>query len=505
MPLALSAPRSIEVVPASPRELPAAAPLREEIAKLPALKRLTALADFDELPGAAHHLLAAVRELTAEDFRALQSGKEKMPRFDRDSAMGAAFIQSLVERWMAVDEAGALAGLPNFWGKVMGDGGFDFAPLLLAVIDARPKEALRVFLAHPPDNAVDAVHYAFFRIAAHEPLLARNFLAECRNDAQRKSAEIGIAAGIAENDPSSGAALAIQLHSSGIYEVALAAAERIGPGAILDVVSKGTRDLLEPSTRNRLIVQYPDAEWETLPAEAPDPERSGVSMTVSELARGLAPEKRLKLLTRTAKFPESTRMELQGALLQAWCFDAPHDAMRWALENHADAGALEFAFRNWARTDTANATAWWQSLPPGATQESLSDAAQAAQSESGKTPDFEQLADTQMNKGADLDSTMRRWVSVDADAAVRWAQSLTDTAQRDRAYAGLAGAAGEKMQLATALDWVDAIAAPRAREAAAGEVFNIMWDHNHIAAREWISGLENTHPLWKQWMLREKE
>ena len=501
-----------KTVAAEPREAPAVRPLREEIAKMPALKRLSAVLDSRDIPRTAKHLLDAIGELSAEDFRALQSGKANMPHvsaYGFGNVFGAAFARSFVERWLAVDEAGALAALPDLAKKAHEHGQFEHGPLLRALIEAKPKEALRILVALEPDDMFgpvsNAVKMTFARLAALEPLLARNFLAECRDANQRRGAEIGIALGIAENDPSSGAALAQQLGASEIFTAALASAQKSGASAVLEVAMKAKRTWLSTHRLNALVMQYPGAAWESIPDDPNDKDdRRGIGSEVLDAAKLLSPETRQRLLQRTLTFPAFMRGELQAALLENWVADAPQDAAQWVLKNAVpekkdDAMALQFMYGTWLRQDREAALAWRESLP-GPAREHIAELHRIIPA-GGTTLNIAEQAQYMvgLDNFSGLDSTMQTWFTKDADAAAKWTHDLPDAVHKDRARRAYALAVAQK-DTAIAREWAESVASPRIREQAAKGILPFVQRENPAAARAWVQGLQGVHPLWKQWM-----
>ncbi len=503
-------------VAAEPRAVPVFRPLRDEIAILPAVKRLMSVLDSRDIPRTAKYLMEAIGELSAEDFRALQSGKANMPHvsaYGFDNGFTAAFARSFVERWLAVDEAGALAALPDLAKKAHGAGQFERGPLLLALIAAKPKEALRILVALEPDDMFgpisSAVKMTFARLAALEPFQARNFLADCRDANQRRVAEIGIALGIAENDPSSGAALAEQLGTSEIFTVALASAQKSGANAVLEVAMKAKRTWLSTHRLNGLVMQYPGAAWENIPDDPNDKEnKGGIGSDVLNAARLLAPETRQRLLQRTLTFPAFMRGELQAALLENWVADAPQDAAQWVLKNAVpekkdDAMALQFMYGTWLRQDREAALAWRESLPPGPAREHIAELHRVYPATGTKLNIAEEAQYmVELDNFSALDSTMQTWLAKDADAAAKWTQDLADAVQKDRARRAYALAVAQK-DTAIAREWAESVVIPRIREQAAKGVLPFLQRENPAVARAWIQGLQGVHPLWKQWMQKD--
>ena len=514
LPIVVAQKREPEAVAAEPREAPAIRPLREEIANMPAVKRLSAVLDSRDIPRTAKHLLDAIGELSVEDFRALQSGKANLPHISAygfGNVFGAAFARAVVERWLAVDEAGALAAFPDLVKKAHEHG--EHGPLLRALITAKPKEALRILVALEPDDSSgpisSAVKMTFARLAALEPLQARNFLADCRDATQRKAAEIGIALGIAESDPSSGAALAQQLNSGEIFAAALASAERSGATAVLEVAMKGKRAWLSTHRLNALVMQHPEAAWESIPDDPLDKDdRQGISGNVLDAAKLFPPEARQRLLNRTLTFPAFMRGELQAALLQNWVADAPEDAARWVLknavpENKADATALQFMYGTWLRQDREAALAWRESLPPGPAREHIAELHRVFLAAGTKLNIAEEAQYmVELDNVSALDSTMQTWFTKDADAAAKWTQNLPDAGHKDRARRAYAMAVAQK-DTAIAREWAESVVSSRIREQAAKGVVPFLQRENPAAARAWIQGLQGVHPLWKQWMQKD--
>ncbi len=496
--------------------------MREEIAKLPAAKRLANLFDGRDMSRSARHLLAALAEMTAVDFRLIQSGKERMPEpmaYGMDGAFGAAFAKSYAERWLTVDEAGAMAALRELVQKSQGVRRFSSGILLAALVELRPAQAVAELLKLEPDDdsgpVSGAVQLAFSQLGKSNPADARLLLDQCRAPALRKLAEAGIAMGVAVNDPVSGAALAQQSKLSQVFGVALAEAEKMGAGIVLSVVERAESGWLSSHERSRLIVAFPNAAWETLDVKINLYENSqGVESGVIDATRLLSAKTRENLLSRVEKFPASVRMELKAALLSAWAADAPREAANWAVQNPAadpkeNARALTLMFGEWNRRQPEQAKEWWSTLPPGDMREHLDSIASAKPPPSGA--DFRVKAaaavkesqSTAVSVIGPLNMAMAEWVAKEPEAAAEWARVITNQDERDRAFAAYAGAAARK-DADAAKEWAEAVSPGRMKERAAADVYLEIHRSNPTAAREWVSGLQGVHPLWKQWMLRHR-
>jgi len=499
----------------TPRAVPEFRPLRDRVAKLPPVRRLPEVIDGRDLPRTARHLLDAIAGLKAADFRALCDGTANLPSmmaYGIDKSFGAAFARSFVERWLAVDEKGALESLPGLAKKAQGAGAFTHGPILQALIAARPREALQTFLAMEPDDArgpvSSGVKDAFIRLASENPASARKLLDGCRDAAQRKTAELGIALGLAENDPSSGAAVAVQMNSAEVFQAALAAAEKIGDSAVFEIALKGNASLLPTYALNGLALRFPNAPWESI---APDAWKSetGIPLNVLETAALVSPEARARLLGRSADLPAFMKKDVQYALLMSWADDAPRDAMDWALQNAAatdsNSDIVALVFSKWQAGDRESAVAWLQSLPEAALRDRFAPRVRDAPKPVEEKPDPAVATSRALAAGdarEPFDSLVKKWFVSDPEAAAQWTLSLTDAQQRDRAFRAYAKAAASR-DPAAAREWIDGISDPRIRGDAARDL--VLSTVNKAAMHEWVGGLREILPLRKQWLLRITE
>ena len=502
------------------RAVPEVRPLRGEVAKLPAVERLSQVLDARDLPRTARHLLDAIAALSAADFHALGEGTARLPSvmaYGIDESFGAAFARSFIERWLAVDESGALDSLPALAKRAQVAGSFDAAPVLRALIAARPRETLRSFLAMEPDDAGGPVSSglkeAFTHLAAENPASARAVLADCRDARQRQAAELGIALGLAESDPVSGAAVAAQMKSDEVFRAALSAAEKKGDGAVFEVALKGNAILLPTYTLTGLALRFPGAPWESIPAEGREPS-GGVTVDVLDTVAIMPPAARTRLLERSADFPAFMKDAVRNELLSAWVSDAPRDAVEWARTNAAirntAEGTLGSLFAKWQTQDRAAAIAWLESVPDAALREGLAPWIRSAPKSPEEKPDLagataHALAAPENSEAAShFDLMVKEWFASDAEAASQWASSLTDSRQKDRAFRAYARAAVDR-DTAAARAWIDAISDPHLRADGVSELVRASAGKDKAGMREWLGTLRDIEPLRKQWLLRITE
>ena len=205
---------------------------------------------------------------------------------------------------------------------------------------------------------------------------------------------------------------------------------------------------------------------------------------------------------------------VRSNLLWAWADDAPGDAVEWARTHASTRETAEDTLGNllarWQRQDRAGALAWLESLPDAAMRARLTPQIRSAANPVEEKPDLAGAAahaltaPEKSEEASHFDVMVNEWFASDAEAASRWASSLTDPRQKDRAFRAYARAAVAR-DPAAARAWIDAISDPHLRADAASELIRSKAYQDRAGMREWIAGMSAIEPLRKQWLLRIAE
>jgi hypothetical protein len=518
-----------------------------------ARKRLADAMQGDDTAVAAERLLAWIQGATIEDFRQLvaEGGKFPVPVFTGfNERFRSAYFDALAERWFTVDPNGALHAMQSVRDQLRKSDEkysirvWEADGLLKAAARVRPVEVLKDWPLEKESGGLNTVVQGGLEsLAAQDPAAARKLLERIGNPESLKLAEEFIARGIARSDPVAAVAIGKRLKDPGVFSHALAAAERISPGAIRDVVSAIGEDLTSVWSFSELLLRHPDLGG-ALPNMAEPKREYGASDELQAEADRLSPEERQKILDHFDSLPASVRGPMGTAVTSAWARTEPDKAADWAMKHATPTDrsgpgnvAAEMVFLRWINNTPEAAVAWWRSLPPGPLRDAMGTNASTFLAEQGDlesalelfhprsgTEDEQAaahltqiLAERDPARAAEsllkvpdgilLKDASRKviesWFPRDPDAVARWVESLPPGPRRDNAtQAFIEQAAAESPTGAG--EWVKTIADRRLRQDAAMQVYWRMQMENPAAAIEWIRGLDGVDPRWHARMLRIK-
>ena len=327
---------------------------------------------FKAALGSAAQVLAVIDAMTAANFQHLADDPRSvsLPYLGSpDAEVRDGFMDVLIERWFAVDAAGAVAGILAAEKKLIigpgqvwvGSGEFS-----AALARVRPDLMIEVALEKGSwDRYNHDIPTAFTVLGERDPAAARRFLERIADPDLRRSAEGNIACGVAAHDPLAGMVLALSLRDPGVFKTAIFAADRLGSGALEQVLSACERKFPKGLDLSELILRHPDVEWGTITRDGPGGIYGGAGGELREAAR-IAPEKRLHILDRLPEFPPDAGEKIATALVAAWSREEPQQATEWALA-HADtmdakaaaSRRVAAAFSQWSIADRETATSWW--------------------------------------------------------------------------------------------------------------------------------------------------
>ena len=496
----------------------------------------------------AARALAAIDAMTADDFQHIGDHPGSVPvlmAYGFDPEFSGAFMDALVERWLLVDPAGAVAGIREFEKKTAGntasewtDEGQFFSAFARThpemLLDALPEKAVW----DPFDRSLSA---AFNVLAKRDPAAARGYLGHFTDPEQRKSAEVAIAQGVAENDPVAAVALARALDSRAVFDSAIAAAKRRGSAALRDVLRANAKKFSVGQALPELALRDPDEDWEALAGDAPDDMRFVLVQTHTEAGR-LTPEERARRIAGLDRLPPNLRGLMAGMLVRAWAKDDPRAAAEWTLA-HAKPGdgdapesqRVGAAFYPWLQADEAAALDWCAHLPASPLRENIASGAAASLARAGKidaatamlgshpgakssdaiaaiaearaesdpaaTAAWIDSLPPEIDTAGAMNALVEKWTQRDAAAAAGWVEAQPAGTRRDAALQAYTHAAAELDPIAAG-EWTATIADPKARTAAAEYVFRQMSRRDSAAARAWLRALPGVDPVWRERFLR---
>ena len=537
--LIAATPAPIAPATPSPEKAPAATPAPD--ATKPPDERLRSALHVKSPLESAARALAVIDAMTADDFKHLADKPGSFPTpsshgFDQE--FSDAYMNALIDRWFAVNPAGALAGIQQMEKKLIikpgsvwsGSGEF-FSALARTRPEVRlgtlPEKALW-------DNGDPSLATAFTALAKRDPASARGYLDRFADPEQRKSAEVAIAQGIAENDPPAAVALARTLDSAQVFESALAVARRRGAGAVRDVLIANAKKFPLAYNLPELALRDPDEDWAALTGDTPG-DQHGVSMQTIAAAERLTPEERERCLASLDRLPPNLREQLTGTLLGAWAKDDPRPAAEWAV-THAkpedseapESRRVEWPFHTWLRADEAAALAWCARLPASPLRDDLTNGAAAWLANAGniaaavsllRPRDGEKSSyaiaaiavarakddpaaaaawidslppDT--DTGGAVGALVEKWAGREAAGAASWVEAQPAGPRREAALQAYTRAAAE-LDPAAAGEWAAAIADPKARTKAAEYIFRQWTSRDPTAARAWLRALPGVDPV----------
>ena len=499
----------------------------------------------DDIFVAATRWQAWLDSATVDDLQKFIADAKSLPRplfNDYQQQFRQAFYASLVERWFALDE-NALASIRKLNDAMKDINSYEASQLMFAATKAKPEQFLTGLNDMKPSLSNDESS-AFRHLAARDARKARE-LAAALTDKARKSAEIAIIQGIAEDDPLSALALSRSLDpndAAGVHGAIIAAAERIGPGMLRQVFADSGGAFEKSYAARNLLLRYPDLAAFLKPGETKpltySPHPAHQQFREVDL---MAPDDRARRIEQCATMPEGLRDSVAAALAASWARDEPMKASDWAMKlakpespqspaNHA----AHFAFLRWIHIDRPAALAWLRSQPDSPLRTSIGtnaasflaeagdfDSALALCRPNGSQADQEPTAHfvqiyaerepaaaaawlaTMPNAidGQTASKVVEAWYPNDPLAVGRWVESLPAGKGRDEALNALVQKLSWRSPAAAA-EWAETIVDPTLREKAAGLAFYSLSRDDPTRAREWMQNLGGVQPKWKERMLR---
>jgi hypothetical protein len=509
----------------------------------PAFEQLIAVLDSKRPFQSAAAALVVIDRMTAEDFQHLLAAPHSFPNLDAlrfDLDFREAFLEALVERWLAVDQEGCIAGIQRLEGKL--DGRLPARGALAAALtDLRPELLID---ALPPGASWEqhewgAIPSAFTKLAARDVSAARSYLAQIDDPDLRKAAEIAIARGIAESDPVAAVALAHELKSEDVLRSALTSAQRLGAGILRQVLAANAGQLKLSRNLLELILIHPNEDWSGVAGQAAGP---GMSVPALHVAKRLTPEQRQAVLESAASLPAGVRDQITELVVYHWATSEPEQAADWSLAraNLAMPEAPESvrvgaAFYRWAIADERPALAWWSRLPesplrtqlgngmaeglasrgrvdeaeklfrpiPGAPTAQALGRIVAARAEQGPSAAAEWLQSMppEVETAAATKSLLEKWITKDAAAAARWVETQPAGTLRDAAVQAFTAAAALR-DPGAASEWVPTISDRNLRSQAAELVFASMKSTDAAAAAAWLRSVPGLDAAWADRIIR---
>ncbi|MEO8351698.1 MAG: hypothetical protein ABI680_08200 [Chthoniobacteraceae bacterium] len=471
----------------------------------PAGERLkSAFRDRSPLKTAANAVVV-IDAMTAEDFRELS--KTSYPSltpsgYGPNDDFNVAFMDALVARWIEVDPDGALAGIREKESKLILDHGrmVDSGQYIAAFARLRP-EAL---LAEMPTGATwdrfdGTLRSAFQELGARDGAAARGFLDRITDPDRRKEAEVSIALGVAKNDPIAAMTLARHLDDKSVFSAAPAAAERIGPGIMRQVLMMNDGKFSTGSELTQLVLRHPDEDWSAFASDEPSALTGAPLGAISEAAQ-LSPEEFEHLADRLDELPTSVRGSVATALFMNWSDQEPEQVARWAFARAKpdDATAienivLEGAFTRWKVADLEAAERWWSSLPDSKLRTRLGAGLAASLATAGDTEKAIALIrpEAAAESAGIVRSIAARQARENPAAAADWLTSLPATFDISKAVVPVIEAWTGR-DAAAAANWIEAQPAGPARDEALKSFIRTAAQSDPGAASAWVTTLSES-------------
>lgn len=486
-------------------------------------------------------LMPLIDALTLEDFRWLESHPSDFPilrekEFDRK--FREQFLNALLERWAALDPDRVFAAASKIESKMKAMKLIASSDLVDALVRSRPDLVLESSTADANRRS-----QALRELAKRDLAAARRYRDRCSNDAERKSADVAIARGLASSDPLAAAALARELNAPEVFLDAVNAAARLGGDVLQQVLEGSKKELGDKLDLPSLILRYPNISWESLPVEISQ-KKEHIGLGIFDDARRLKPAEREALIARLDQLPPGTRDNVASAVAATWANQEPQAALDWAFSRASgedvaspESQPLSWAFWEWLRADKDAAMAWASQLPASPLRDSLSCHAATHLARIGETDAALQLfkpvtgpanaglvqnlvsaeakrdpvaaaawldslpADVEVGKAPK--TIVSRWFSRDPTAAAKWVESLPAGRRREYALQAYARAAADT-DPALAGEWAAAVSDPVQRARAAEAVYRELSDKDPATAREWLKQLPGLDENWRNTILRRQ-
>jgi hypothetical protein len=404
-----------------------------------------------------NELYLAIEAFGAEDLRALlgdaaslKAFSEKLRKFDH--APKDQVIPALVARWLAVDEGGALAGLPLVLEALpFGD---DLRKKIVEVFAKKRPEAVLALVAQRKDakDREKLILGALSALAERNPAKARTWLADCTEAGDRRAAERAVREGTVEADPMRVVEMAGAAHDRdeavNLLRSASTRAAKTGPGVLRQLVMTSMPPWMLSTVLDEFAERDPAMAVDlAVKASSTDANLGGGIQSAFGALAGRDPALAI------AKMEGLSGMNLASAICAigtAWAEKDPAAAMTWlagrpSAERKASSSydgpndTLLLEFNGWAEQSSDAARAWADALPAGETRDAVQMQLARAYTKAGKPGEAVQVL-AALGSAADQKavSTMSaEWARRDPKAAAEWATGQSPGPVQSSALAGI--------------------------------------------------------------------
>ena len=408
-----------------------------------------------------NELYLAIEAFTAADFNrlitdagALKAMAEKLRGIDWETSRNLA--SGLIGRWLTVDSGTVMTWAPRVLelvpAKDRGRG------LILDALAAKRPEELLALVPSRKDAAerAEIISRGLRELAAHDPAKARAWLNGCTDLADRRVAEKAMRLGTVQADPLRAIELAESIDNrqegSVILRAAAESAVKRGTGVLRQLASMP----MKPWMLSPILAEFAERDPEMavdLAIKSGSDENNwnyGLEAAFSALARRDPAQ-------AVAKMESLAGPDLTGAVSAiglAWAGREPASALAWLAERpvserldpHRDTlgshDVLLVVFSDWAGSAQADARAWADGLPEGATRDAVQAQFARSLADSGEFAEAMQLLD-RLGPAADpkaVASIAGIWAKRDPQAAADWAIAQEPGPAQNSALAAIVGA-----------------------------------------------------------------
>jgi hypothetical protein len=508
-----------------------------------------------------HALWEALSRFEPGDFLAalanLPAFGETMAQLDPD--VRTALAQAAIDRWLDVDETGALGWLSTATAVV------ESGKVQLPEIGRQDVQAMYELLAvRKPEWVLEqvprlgkkthrewAVWLLMLKAAESRPEKAREWLQTFDGTEDARVAKSGFVYGLADSDPVAAVTLAMQSNGPAQDEMLFGVFERTvsnRPGALADVLAKMNPPQRKVMTwiavrglgKNSAI--DPFAWIQERIAADPTLVEVSASQAAFDAARnvsGLVAVDPLRTLEWVRSFPETQRAAYIDGTLSAWSRSDPRAMLKWLAIQPSDALPTNVpGLAACAIADPPAFAQWTQTLPSGELHDRaevalaadyvsanrIADALRTlpvlpssevgvgatqkmvltiAQRDPRATANWVMSVEDQRLQNAAAGALVTTWASQSLEDTATWVDRLPAGGLRESAVGALAGAVAQSDPVSATL-WFAQITNPNARSAAAREVYSAWKFQDPVAARNWLTSVHGIDESLRARLLRQR-
>jgi hypothetical protein len=408
-----------------------------------------------------NEMYLAIETLSSEDLRqlvgngkALEAMVEKMT--DIDWQTGRNLFSGLIARWLELDRSAVIAWVPHaldLFPKGKSAGGWMFDALAARM----PEEMLALVPSRKEgSDRADIIRRALRNLAAKDSAKAREWLDQCTEPNDRREAETAFHLGLVQSDPLRAIELAESManrsDAGNLLHSAAVSAGKMGPGILRQLANMPMKPWMATALINQFAERNPNLALELAMNLRGDGNDANSALCTAFAA-----------LTKRDPAQSLAKLEgLQGpdlaaavsAIGYAWAAQDPKAALSWLMQrpvaersnfNIRSVGesndTLVMGFSGWMDNAPAEARAWADALPEGATRDMLQARIARALAADGKPAEAIQVL-TRLGKAADpkeLEEIARAWARRDPQAAADWAITQQPGPAQSRSLAGIVG------------------------------------------------------------------